>query len=122
MEQKEGRTGGRQRLQEAEHEVICASREVIAWLVWGRKQNRIHGTKLMGTDGKMLKGGGWRGDDFQVSAWDGYKAVVSGPTRQRHGEHGPGPLSSTGEHDDFEVLGRCVGPTLDLESELESQV
>ena len=38
MEQKEGRTGGRQRMQEVEHEVIYASREVMAWVcvVWSK--------------------------------------------------------------------------------------
>lgn len=60
MEQKEGRTGGRQRMQEVEHEVTCASREVMAWVcvVWSRRreQKRVHGVESIGLMGIRL---GW---------------------------------------------------------------
>lgn len=55
-----------------------------------------------------MKGEDGTGDDFQVSASNGYKAVVSGTIRQLHGVDEPGRVSSTGEHDDFEGLGRYV--------------
>lgn len=62
------------------------------------------------------------GDDFQVSASDGYKAVMSGTTRQLHGVYEPGLVSATGDHDDFEGLGRYIVPILHLGLELGSQV
>lgn len=70
----------------------------------------------------MVKGEDGTGDDFQVSASDGYKAVVSGTTRQLHGVYEPGLVSATGEHDDFEGLGRYDGTIFHLGSELGSQV
>lgn len=85
------------------------------------QKKRVHGAELIGLMRRWLGEDG-TGNDFQISASDDYKAVVSGTTRQLHGVYEPGLVSSTGEHDDFEGLGRYIIFNLYLGSELGSHV